>query len=180
MKGIVFTEFLDLVETGFGMQVADKVLTKGCPFHLGFTSVGTYDHRDLLSMVQQLSQETGAAAPDLVQAFGKHLFYKFLNSYPAAFAGINNTADLLRNVEGAIHVEVLKLNPDAELPRFSFPESEDGVFSIEYHSNRPFADLALGLIEACVEHFQESKIVERIDLDGPPGTHALFRLRPGP
>ncbi len=178
MKGVVFTEFMDLVETGFGMGVADSVLVKACPFHTGFTAVGTYDHKDLVGMVGHLSAETGLPSKDLVHAFGKHLFHKFYLGYPQAFAGINSTFELLYNVENAIHVEVLKLTPDAELPRFRFPEAEPGCFNLEYQSNRPFADLAGGLIEASIEHFGESLSVTRVDLEGPAGTHALFQLKP--
>ena len=118
------------------------------------------------------------APNELVHAFGKHLFEKFLASHPEAFSAVKNTFELLCNVENVIHVEVLKLNPDAELPTFSFPPADEGCFDLEYKSRRPFADLAGGLIEACVEHYGESLSIERIDLDGPPGTHALFHLAP--
>lgn len=178
MKGIVFTEFMELVESGFGMQIADNVLTKGCPFHNGFTSVGTYDHHDLLKMIKELSAETGRPSKDLVHAFGRHLFQAFYNGYPAAFAKIAGTFELLYNVENVIHVEVLKLNPDAELPRFRFPATEKGCLDVEYQSTRPFADLAGGLIEASIAHFGEALCVNRIDLDGPADTHALFQIRP--
>jgi hypothetical protein len=178
MKGVVFTEFLELVETGFGMQVADNVVTKGCPFQTGFTSVGTYDHKDLIAMVGQLSEETGAPAKDLVHTFGKHLFHKFLIGNQDFFASVSTTYELLFNVEHVIHVEVLKLTPDAELPTFRFPPAEEGCFNLEYESKRPFADLAGGLIEACIEHFGESLDVKRTDLQGAPGTHALFHLSP--
>lgn len=176
MKGVVFTEFLELVELGFGMQVADNVLTKGCPFHQGFTSVGTYDHHELLNMVAQLGSETGMPTKALVHAFGKHLFQKFYQGYPEAFAGIRSTFELLQSVENVIHVEVLKLTPDAELPTFRFHSAEAGSFKVEYQSIRPFADLAGGLIEASIDHFGESLEVSRIDLDGPAGTHALFHI----
>ncbi len=178
MKGVVFTEFLELVEKAHGLQVTDQVIAKDCPFHSSFTAVGTYDHRDLVSMIVELSGETGTAVKDLVHAFGKHLFHTFLGSYPEAFRGIDNTFDLLTSVERVIHVEVLKLTPDAELPRFEFPEAEPGTFNIEYSSTRPFADLAGGLIEACIEHFGESLTVQRTDLAGEPNTHALFHLLP--
>ncbi len=178
MKGVVFTEFMELVESGFGMQIADNVLTKGCPFHSGFTSVGTYDHQDLLGMVAQLGNETGMPSNQLVHAFGKHLFRKFYEGYPAAFAGVESTFELLHSVENVIHVEVLKLTPDAELPNFRFPPADEGCFKIEYQSIRPFADLAGGLIEASIDHFGESLDVSRTDLEGPPGTHALFHVRP--
>ncbi len=36
-----------------------------------FTRVGTYHHKDLIALVLSLSEETGVAVPELVQAFGK-------------------------------------------------------------------------------------------------------------
>lgn len=178
MKGVIFTEFLELVETGFSLNVADKVITKACPFHSAFTSVGKYDYRDLIAMVEQLSHETSLPASALVNAFGKHLFQYFLASNPEAFLDVQSTSQLLQKVERVIHGEVLKIHPDAELPSFRFPSSSDGHFAIEYVSSRPFATLACGLIEASIEYFKESYSIERTDLEGPPGTHALFRLIP--
>ena len=176
MKGVVFTEFLELVEDKFGLQVVDTVITKGCPFSRGFTSVGTYDYRELLSMVGQLSSETGAPTGTLVKTFGKHLFQTFLKSYPEAFLNTCSTAELLHQVEDAIHIEVRKLYPDAELPTFRFPPASPNEFVVEYQSSRPFADLAEGLLEASIHHFGESFVLERTDLDGEPGTHCLFRF----
>ncbi len=178
MKGVVFTEFLELVESNFGMEVADRIQTKGSPKDTGFTSVGTYDHRILINLVVELSQETGMSVRDLVLAFGKHLFQSFRRNYPETVVGVTNTLDLLQKVESVIHGEVQKLYPDAELPRFRFLPSEDGNFQVEYISARPFADLAEGLIEASIEHFGDDLKCVRTDLEGMPGTHALFYLCP--
>lgn len=178
MKGIVFTEFQELVESTYGLEVADKVVSKGCPFQQGFTSVGTYDHHILLEMVGQLSAESRASVQELVHAFGKHLFQSFLRAYPAFFKDVGGTCELLNNVETVIHREVRKLYPDAELPHFYFYEAEPDCFKMEYRSTRPFAVLAGGLIEASIEHFGEALAVERLDLEGAPGTHALFYLTP--
>jgi hypothetical protein len=178
MKGVIFTEFLELVESKFGMGVADQIQTKGFPLDSGFTSVGTYDYQILISLVVELSNETGIPIRDLVYGFGKHLFNRFRVIYPEFICGSTNTIDLLRNVESVIHIEVQKLYPGAELPSFKFPPSGDEQFQIEYNSARPFAVLAEGLIDACIEHFGDDLILERIDLDGEPGTHALFCLTP--
>ena len=104
------------------------------------------------------------------------MFGHFVSHYPEAFEHATSTFELLLRVEEVIHVEVKKLNPDAELPSFSFPAVEEGKLEIVYQSTRPFADLAHGLIEACIEHYQENLVVIRKDLDGEPGTHASFTL----
>ncbi len=180
MKGVIFTEFLELVESDYGMEVADQVITLGCPFHntTGFTSVGSYDHRNLMAMIDELSRVTNSPVPDLVQGFGKHMFGKFMQGYPEAFERVTSTFEMLLRVEDVIHVEVKKLNPEAELPSFNFPTTDEGSLDVVYKSARPFADLAHGLIEACVEYFGEELSVTRVDLEGEPGTHAMFSLKP--
>ncbi len=178
MKGVIFTEFMEHIEAGYGLVVADRVLTNACPFHRIFTSVGYYDYHDLVAMVTVLSKETGRDPDSIIHGFGKHIFQYFLQSYPGSFTGVTCTMDLLKNVEHVIHTEVRKLHPDAELPRFEFPDMENGVFQVEYFSSRPFATLAQGLIQASLEHFQEPLRIVRCDLEGVPGTHTLFQLSP--
>lgn len=178
MKGVIFTEFLELVEGRFGMSTADRVLTRGCPFHGGYTSVGSYNHQDLLAMVSVLSEETGVASSDLVRAFGKHLFQAFLNNYPHVFNDVHSTEELMRKVEDTIHVEVRKLSPDAELPQFEFSHGTGGEFEVTYRSRRPFALLAEGLLEAAIHHFEEDVVLDRMDLQDADGRAARFIFRP--
>lgn len=176
MKGVIFTEFLDLVESNYGMEVVDRVMTNGCPDGMGFTAVGTYDYRILVNLVAELSQAIDKQPKDVVFGFGRQLFHRLLDIYPDSTKGVSSTIGLVLRVEDVIHDEVLKLYSDAEIPNFKFPPSEDGVFQLEYLSIRPLADLAEGLLSACIEHFGDDLTIERVDLDGEPGTHALFRL----
>lgn len=179
MKGVIFTEFLELVEDSFGMDTADKVITGGCPFHGGaYTAVGSYDYRELIAMVGELSELSAVPSSVLVKTFGRRMFAKFLSTYPDAFERVTSTFELLLKVEETIHVEVRKLNPEAELPTFRFPATEEGCLDVIYESTRPFADLAEGLIEACIEHFDERLNLTRTDLPGPPGCCAKFSLTP--
>ena len=75
MKGIVFTELLELVEEKFGYETVDQIISAANLENDGaFTAIGTYDHNDLLKMVVALSQQVGVPVPVLVNTFGKHLF----------------------------------------------------------------------------------------------------------
>ncbi|MEO0814052.1 MAG: heme NO-binding domain-containing protein, partial [Myxococcota bacterium] len=45
MKGIVFTEFLEMVEDRFGFEAVDRLVTASGSDNDGvYTAVGTYDH----------------------------------------------------------------------------------------------------------------------------------------
>src|ERR1700759_776855 len=110
MKGIVFTEFLEMVESEFGLKVTDDMITKSNVPSAGvYTSVGTYDHKELVAMVVQLSADTNIPVPALVRTFGRYLFGRFAKLFPQFFTGIESAFEFLQNVESYIHPEVRKL-----------------------------------------------------------------------
>lgn len=177
MKGIVFTEFLEMVEETFSFEVADRILEASDLASGGvYTAVGSYDHAEMVQLVTHLSQETDMAVPDLVRAFGKHLFGQFEKRYPQFFEGIDSAFDFLQRVESYIHFEVRKLYPDAELPRFECDASQPGCLVMVYHSNRPFADLAEGLIMGCIAHYGEDIDLQSQDLSDGQRQHVRFSL----
>ena len=176
MKGVVFTEFLEMVDQAFSPEITESIVMDSNLASGGaYTTVGTYDHGEIIALVGALSAKTQQAVPDLVKAFGQHLFNTFVKVHPDFFVGSSNAYDFLEKVDSYIHVEVRKLYPDADLPTLTCNRPDPSTLVIDYASERGLADLAHGLIEACVSHFGESVKLERTDLD-PPGTAATFRL----
>lgn len=177
MKGVVFTEFLEMVENRFSPEIADQIIDQAdLPSGGIYTAVGTYDHAEIVALVVQLSAETGLGVPKLLHAFGKHLFTRFVEGFPHFFEEQSNAFSFLEQVEDYIHVEVKKLYPDAELP--SVIASMDGPerMTIVYRSDRGMADLAHGLIEGCIAHFGENIDVQLSDLANETGRHVRFDL----
>ena len=151
-----------MVEQTYGLLTVDRIIQAANLSSEGaYTSVGTYEHTELLAFVKELNAVTLTPPAELVRLFGRHLFSRFVDLYPQFFEGIDSAFDFLKNVEDYIHVEVLKLYPDAELPSFRYVMPEAGRMELTYLSPRPLADLADGLIQGCVEHFQEAITVER-------------------
>lgn len=166
MKGIVFTEFLDMVEAEFGYDIVDKIIENSNLTSKGiYTSVGTYSHGEIVSLLTNLSEEVSVEAEILLKAFGKYLFDAFLSSYPHFFSQVDNVVDFLKSIDDHIHVEVLKLYPDATLPTFNCITKEDGSLEMTYKSERRMAALAEGLIEKSIAHYQESYQVRSIKVN---------------
>jgi heme-NO-binding protein len=177
MKGMVFTEFLEMVEETFSADVVDQIIeASALSSHGVYTAVGSYDHAELLQLVTHLSEITGMAVPDLIRAFGKHLFGRFVQGYPHFFEGVDSVFTFLPQVENYIHIEVKKLYPDAELPSFACDASHPGQLVMTYKSSRPFAELAEGLILACIAHYGEDIALTSEDLSGAQRTHVCFTL----
>lgn len=177
MKGMVFAQFLEMVEERFSPATAEHIIeASDLPSGGAYTALGTYDHGEIIQLVAHLSQKTGIAVPTLVQAFGDFLFERLAATHPQFFGGVNDSFELLERVDGYIHVEVKKLYPEAELPSFECRRPAPGLLTMCYRSSRPFADLAEGMIRGCVAHFGESITIVREDGPGETGTAAMFTL----
>ena len=175
MKGIVFTEFSELVEDKFSPELLDEIIEEcNLPSGGAYTSVGTYDHNEIVQLVGKLSEKTGIPAADLVFTFGEYLAGQFAVKFPDFFKSAGNVFDFMKSLDNHIHVEVKKLYPDADLPKFTFDDSNPDSLIMVYQSPRGFAALAHGLMTGVIEHYQESITIELETV--VPNEHVIFRL----
>lgn len=168
MKGVVFTEFLDFVGQQFGEDAVDDIIGD-CELASGgaYTSVGTYDHREMHALVSALAVRTAQTVPQLLVTFGRHLCGRFASSHPDFFARTPGLFDFLESVHRHIHVEVRKLYPDAELPTFETYDRTPERLFMNYRSCRPLSALAEGLILGAADHYGNT-----VKLHQEPGTDA--------
>lgn len=116
----------------------------------------------MITIVTLLSEKTGLSIPILKKAFGKYLLGVFVHQHPNMFGSDDDTFTILTRLNNSIHVDVRKLYLYAELPTFNHKWLDQNRFELIYHSPRPFADVAEGLITACIDHFNDAiRITER-------------------
>jgi hypothetical protein len=169
MKGIVFTEFLELVEDKFGIEMVDKIITSSDLKSNGiYTSIGTYSFSEMLQLLQNLSSNTGASIDDLLLVYAEHFFSVIENSYPGLLATYKDPIEMLSSIENHIHIEVRKIYPDAELPVFIVEEKTENTLTMVYKSSRAMHHFGLGLMNKTFEHFKSSAeiVLEKIKEDG--------------
>jgi hypothetical protein len=177
MRGIVFTEFLEMVEDRFSPEMVDDLIdSSDLPSGGVYTALGTYDHQEMLTLTGKLSEKTETPVPALLITFGEHLFGRFSVLYPHVFEGIGSVFEFLKKLDAYIHVEVRKLYPDAELPVFTYDDSVDGQLVMTYRSTRPLGDLAEGLMAGCIAHYDEKIDVERENVPDDEQTCVRFTL----
>lgn len=177
MKGIVFTEFLEMVDDKFSPETTEQIIANAdLPSGGAYTAVGTYDHAEIVQLVGNLSAQTGLEVPDLVRAFGSHLLGRFVEGFPHFFEGVPDGFTFLESVEGYIHGEVRKLYPDATLPKLTCSRPQPDTLVMLYESERGLADVAHGLIEGCLAHFGEDATISREDLSGGTARQVRFEI----
>lgn len=162
MKGIIFREFLNMVEDKFSYEMVDQIIHDSkLPNDGAYSSVGTYPHSEMITLVSALSKHSKIPVPQLLEIYGEHAFGIFAQNYRSWFEGHTNAFSFLASVENTIHVEVLKLYPEAELPTLIVHEMVDEKMVLIYKSSRKMADFALGLINGCLKHFNEKATIEQ-------------------
>lgn len=176
MKGIIFKELIEMCEKTFGDEVVDKVIEKSRLDSGGsYTSVGNYDHGEILSLLTHLHNETKIPVKDLIISFTDYLMGTFKRVHPDFFAH-KHVFDFFESIDSYIHVEVRKLYPDSNPPKISCTRESDKKINIVYQSEKPFADVAEGLILASLSHFSATAQLQTTDLAGEPGTHREFSV----
>ncbi|WP_047044243.1 heme NO-binding domain-containing protein [Vibrio mexicanus] len=165
MKGIIFTEFMELVEQEFGLDTLDKILELAEDEGI-YTSVGSYDHRDLVKLIVQLSKVTDIPPETLQQVFGKSVFKNLYQALPdtASLIHCKNTFQFVHHVEDYIHLEVKKLYPDAKPPKFEFISEHQTEMVFDYVSARCMAHVCFGLLKGCAEFYNEEIDVEMLNI----------------
>lgn len=169
MKGIVFTEFLELVEEKFGLEMVDNIILNSNLESKGvYTSVGTYSFSEMLQLLQQLSEKTGLTIDNLLLVYGEHFFSVIEKSYPGLLATYNDPIEMLSSIENHIHVEVRKIYPEAELPTFVVIEKSEDFLIMDYSSSRAMHHFGLGLMNKTFEHFNSTATItlNKIKKDG--------------
>ncbi len=179
MKGVVFTEFLEMVDEKFSPETTERIIENADLASNGaYTAVGTYDHMELVQLVVKLAAETGAEVSDLVRVFGEHFFHRLIALYPHFVDDEQDVFSFLESVENYIHIEVRKLYPDADLPSVKTERPNNDELVLLYESKRCLADAAHGLILGCLDHFnvKDNISIAREDESEGKGSRVRFKL----
>lgn len=176
MKGIIFSELIEMIESTFGFVIAEEVINaEGLQNNGVYSNVGTYDFDELVKMLSVLSEKTQTPINKLLYDYGKYLSNTFKRSYSVLFDGHNDLFSFLRTIENVIHVEVLKLYNDASLPSFNYGEPNEKRLVMVYKSSKALSDLAEGLIQGCVDIFNENISITK-DMLKEDGTEVKFTI----
>lgn len=174
MHGLMFREFLlfaeDATSEGF---VEDMIKNAGATDD--YDEAGPFDHEGLISMMGYLARQTGYDFPELCYDFGRRLFTRFTFLHPEIFAEQTTALDFLQGIEAHIHEQVRTLIPKSRPPLMNVTRPHSRELIMHYQSNRPFADLCGGLIEASLEHFEVKAQIRRQAI-GFDKTEAVFTI----
>ncbi len=159
MKGLIFSAVEHAVERVFGPGEWDDVLDNA-QLDGAYTSLGNYDDAELVAIVNALPEDTGPGIDDRLRWVGVNAMPFLVDAFPKFFEDID-LRGLLSSLNHMIHPEVRKLYPGATPPDFDIDDSEEGIISLRYQSERKLCWLAEGFVLGAAARFDESITVKQ-------------------
>ena len=168
MKGFIFTNFLEFIETTHGLEMVDEMITNcNLPSEGIYSSFSSYDFNELVSLLTYVSKKTDVNSEILLEKFGIFVFPYLIGKHSYIIDNYDNAIDLIGGIENHIHIEVKKLYNDADLPTFRVVEKTKKKLSIIYNSSKGLTYFAIGLIKETLNHF---KVNGTVNIDKSFGT----------
>jgi hypothetical protein len=154
MKGFIFTNFIEFVETNHGLEMVDEMITNcNLPSQGIYSSFSSYQFDELVSLLTFVSQKTNVNPEILLEKFGVFVFPYLIGKHSYIIENFDNPIDLIGGIENHIHIEVKKLYNDADLPTFRVVEKTEKKLSVIYNSSKGLTYFAIGLMKETLNHF---------------------------
>lgn len=175
MKGMIFTQLIEMADTMLGPDRVEMIIAESSlPSGGAYTAVGNYPHSEAVTLLDAFSAASGMPVPDLLGRFGEHMLAYFHSRYTAFFEKCPDAFSFFESIDSYVHVEVRKLYPDAELPRFVAARESPGRLRFDYHSSRHLEDFAAGLIRGTLRLYSENANVTQSEASGEYGPCIRF------
>ncbi len=177
MKGVIFLKLEEFVDETFGDMAWDNILNIADVASDGaYTSIALYDDEEFFSIVKTLCEEHGLKMKEAQFAFGQWIHDKLIAIAPKDVHQITDTFTFLRAVNDVIHIEVMKIHPDAILPEFIFLEETETKLLMEYKSPRGLCYFCEGIINALINRLHENISVRQIECVHEGDARCVFEL----
>ena len=167
MKGAIFTILQEMIEEKMSVDLWDQLIEEcDLPSQGIYTSAASYDDEEVFTLVARLVEKTGLPAENLLETFGEYLFLKLHSGLPTTVSLPDNFFDYMEKVDSVIHVEVKKLDRNAETPEISVLSRHGDKMIIKYFSEKKLCYLAIGLLKGAAAYFDE-----KVDIEMPICMH---------
>lgn len=166
MKGVIFTEFLEMMEDLMGLEFTNQVIENAHLENKGaYTSVGFYQHQDIIKLMESLNHYVKNPRNMLLKSYGELFFYRLSAKYPQSLKKYGSTFNFLQQAPQLLDQEIRKLEPQASIPDIKTELLSPYSLHLYYYSEEKMSYLLEGLIHGCIGQFEEQISLKRENLD---------------
>lgn len=166
MRGIIFKAYTEFIKERFDSKTLDKILqSDDYPNNGGFSAIGNYKTSYMISLINNTTHLFQSSKNEIIKQFGKFAFGYLFNRFKKLYdeendiLNLKNAFDFLENLNRLHFTELKKLYPNANFPEFGIERVDNEHIILEYSSFRDLPYLTYGLIEGCLEYYENSASV---------------------
>lgn len=170
MKGHIFNLLEQFIEESAGPEALDEILD-ACVFSGDgvFVRPGNYPDEDLVEFVDKAVDRLGITVKEAHSAFGTWIYPHLTRLVPETVTQREHPKVFLMDLERIHEVELRKLWPDAQPPRFRCEDTGPDTMRIHYDSPRQMFDLLEGVLRSVEQYYGVTLRFERRLVSGPAG-----------
>ncbi|MBI3071262.1 MAG: heme NO-binding domain-containing protein [Deltaproteobacteria bacterium] len=158
MKGIIFNLLEHAVIKAHGPKTWKALVTQ-TGLARPYAAAGNYPDSEMIQFVGAAAHLLNTSVADVLRWFGREAISHLSTRYSHFFAPHKSTSTFMLTINDAIHADVRKIYPDADLPTFDFLESTPNRVVLAYRSARRLCALAEGFIAGAASHFGEDATI---------------------
>lgn len=164
MHGSIFVLLRRFVESTYGHSTWAKLLEESGVEHAGYQMQEMYPTHEVFAIIGKLGEKTEQSVFDLLEQYGEFIVPDLMMIYNKYLQPEWRTYDLLLNTEETMHGAVRRENSEANPPKLLVTKKGDRQLVIDYYSRRRMAGVAIGIIKGIAKYFDESDIVDVMQL----------------
>jgi hypothetical protein len=163
MKGIVFTEFLEMTEVRFGYQMVDRIILKSnLPSRGIYTSIGDYPEDELFLLIDALHEEAKLEKKYLMTLLGAKMHESFIENYKNRLVAIASTTSFLNLLEIYVNMLVRSMYAKTKVPTIEIENVGMSKLIMTYYTENRISELIEGFIQGYLSVHQEKVKVHKL------------------
>ncbi|KZY93099.1 hypothetical protein A3744_18390, partial [Oleiphilus sp. HI0073] len=135
---------------------------------------------NLFRIVEATCHQLNVSPPEALRAFGEYLFQFLHSAHPVFATSQTDFYSFIQSIDGVIHVEVHKLDEEAQTPDIKVQQLSEHEALLDYHSDRKLCFLAEGLLIGASQHYGIQLSIEQTQCMHEGAKHCQLRLTSSP
>lgn len=166
MKGVLFTELIEMMEDLMGLEFTNRVIENAHLKNKGaYTTIGFYQYQDMLKLMESLNKQVNSPQDILLKSYGEYFFYRKTQRHSGEIKKYKDAFSLLKEAPQILDREIRKLEPNALIPEIKTKKINKNTMQLYYHSEEKMSYLMEGLIKGCIGYFEEPITLKRENLN---------------
>ena len=159
MNGNIHFLINKFIEEQHSKDALKEILERAGVANKMYLGISQYPDEEVKRIVQEAAKLLNASVNDIMYQFGKFIAPIMANKYSFLIKPNWKTKEFLLNTEGTIHKTVKLRNQGAMPPMLKFEDTGENTLKFVYDSKRNMVELALGMMHAVAEIYNERLVI---------------------